>query len=37
VLTAILGFTELLLDRVKEPGLVADLREIKDAGDRRAV
>jgi PAS domain S-box-containing protein len=34
VLTAILGFTELLLDRVQDPGLVADLKEIKDAGDR---
>jgi two-component system cell cycle sensor histidine kinase/response regulator CckA len=34
VLTAILGFTELLLDRVHDPSLVADLKEIKDAGDR---
>ena len=34
VLTAILGFTELLLDRVHEASVIADLKEIKDAGER---
>ncbi|MBI3403820.1 MAG: PAS domain S-box protein [Acidobacteria bacterium] len=34
VLTAILGFTELLLGRVDDPGLIADLKEVKDAGER---
>jgi PAS domain S-box-containing protein len=34
VLTAILGFTELLLGRLDDPGVVADLKEVKDAGER---
>jgi PAS domain S-box-containing protein len=37
LLTAIMGYSQLLLDRVRhEPDLVADLNEIKKAGERAA-